>query len=418
MTRDFKQCAATKAMIEVLVGAACFLTFFAVLPGIGPNMQVLALVLLFGAAAYAVMLNRVKALPTSAAELVMYIVGVAYIVLAMLTEEEGVGLAIAFLSTVIFISIVSRAVSLERLLDIGAVVALLCVLASIAIDYHKALTALVPAGGKAGLVRFMPLGATPNLSGYIFGGGAILMARRAVVSSHIRERVLMAGGALCSCLFVLAASARSSLVALAVAAAVAIFFEFGVRRVLALKWVKIGAVAFAIIGVVFSDKIAAYFDRMLALESDTRGLASGGSGRTGLWARGIATLFEDPMLFAFGGGFRSSSSDLIGFSTESSYITILLDSGAFIGAAIIFVFCYSPIKALRITSPENRHSSPLILLASFMTFLIVESVFNRYLLAIGNPTSLMSLLILFALSMRKNLTDSVDHLQGEQRQAG
>jgi exopolysaccharide production protein ExoQ len=405
-------------MIEVLVGAACFLTFFAVLPGIGPNMQVLALVLLFGAAAYAVMLNRVKAMPTSAAELIMYIVGVAYIVLAMLTEEEGVGLAIAFLCTIIFISIVSRTVSLERLMDIGAVVALLCVLTSIAIDYRKALTALVPSGGGAGLVRFMPLGATPNLSGYIFGGGAILMARRAIVSHSTLERMIMAGGALCSCLFVLAASARSSLIALAVAAVVAITLEFGVRRVFALKWVKIGAVVFAIVGLVFSDKIGAYFDRMLALESDTRGLASGGSGRTGLWARGIATLFEDPMTFAFGGGFRSSSSDLIGFSTESSYITILLDSGAFIGAAIIFVFCYSPIKALRITSPENRHSSSLILLASFMTFLIVESVFNRYLLAIGNPTSLMSLLLLFALSMRKNLTDHVDDLRSEQRLPG
>jgi hypothetical protein len=405
-------------MIELLVGAACFLTFFAVLPGIGPNMQVLALVLLFGAAAYAVMLDRVKAISISATELVMYVVGVAYVVLAMLTEQEAVGISIAFLSTVIFISIVSRAVSLERLMDIGAVVALLCVLTSIAIDYKKALTALVPTGGGAGLVRFMPLGATPNLSGYIFGGGAILMARRAVVSNNTKERMIMAGGALCSCLFVLAASARSSLVALAVAGAVAIIFEFGVRRFFAVKWVRIGLVAFTILGLVFSDKIGAYFDRMLALESDTRGLASGGSGRTGLWARGIATLFEDPMTFAFGGGFRSSSSDLIGFSTESSYITILLDSGAFIGAAIILVFCYSPIKALRITSPENRHSSALILLASFMTFLIVESVFNRYLLAIGNPTSLMSLLMLFALSMRKNVTDSVHDLRGEQRHAG
>jgi hypothetical protein len=336
----------------------------------------------------------------------------------MLTEQVAVGISIAFLSTVIFISIVSRAVSLERLMDIGAVVALLCVLTSIAIDYKKALTALVPTGGGAGLVRFMPLGATPNLSGYIFGGGAILMARRAVVSNNTKERMIMAGGALCSCLFVLAASARSSLVALAVAGAVAIIFEFGVRRFFAVKWVRIGLVAFTILGLVFSDKIGAYFDRMLALESDTRGLASGGTGRTGLWARGIATLFEDPMTFAFGGGFRSSSSDLIGFSTESSYITILLDSGAFIGAAIILVFCYSPIKALRITSPENRHSSALILLASFMTFLIVESVFNRYLLAIGNPTSLMSLLMLFALSMRKNVTDSVHDLRGEQRHAG
>ena len=418
MTRDFKACAAAKAMIEVLIGSACYLTFFAVLPGIGPNMQVLALVLLFGAAAYAVVLNRVKAIPTSATELVMYVVAVAYLVLALLSDEEGVGISIAFMSTIIFISIVSRAISLERLMDVGAAVALLCVLTAVAIDHKGAITALVPSGGAAGLVRFMPLGAAPNLTGYIFGGGAILMLRRALVSKNTMERIVMVGGALSSCLFVLAASARSSLIALAVAGLIAIVLEFRVRRLFALTWVKIGTVAFAVIGLVFSDKIAAYFDRMLELESETRGLASGGSGRTGLWARGIATLFEDPMTFAFGGGFRSSSSDQIGFSTESSYITILLDSGAFIGAAIILVFCYSPIKALRITPPGNRHSSSLILLASFMTFLIVESVFNRYLLAIGNPTSLMSLLMLFALSMRKNVTERVDDLRGERRLPG
>jgi exopolysaccharide production protein ExoQ len=397
-------------MIELLVGAACYLTFYAVLPGIGPNMQVLALVLLFGAAVYAVMLNRVKAIPTSATELVMYVVGVVYIVLAMLSEEDAVGISIAFLSTIIFFSIVSRAISLERLMDIGATVGLLCVLTSIALDHQKALAALVPSPGSAGLVRFMPLGSAPNLTGYIFGGGAILMIRRAIVSKNIVERLVMAGGALFSCLFVLAASARSSLIALAIAACVAIILEFRVRRVFAMKWVKIGTIAVVIIGIAFSDKIGSYFSRMLELESDTRGISTGASGRTGLWARGIATLFEDPMTFAFGGGFRSSNSDLIGFSTESSYITILLDSGAFIGAAIILVFWYSPIKALKVTSPQDRHSSSLILLASFMTFLIVESIFNRYLLAIGNPTSLMSLLMLFALSMRKNSTDRAGDL--------
>jgi hypothetical protein len=112
------------------------------------------------------------------------------------------------------------------------------------------------------------------------------------------------------------------------------------------------------------------------------------------------------MVFIFGGGFRSSNSELIGFSTESSYISILLDSGAFFGVAIILVFWYAPIKALRLTSPENRYSSPLILLAAFMTFIIVESIFNRYLLAIGNPASLMSLLILLSLAMRQNLASS------------
>jgi hypothetical protein len=112
-------------------------------------------------------------------------------------------------------------------------------------------------------------------------------------------------------------------------------------------------------------------------------------------------LFENWSTFLFGGGFRSSNSDLIGFSTESSYITILLDSGVFIGTAMILVFWYSPIKALTLTAPAQRSSGPLVLLTSFLTFVIVESAFNRYLLAIGNPTSLISLLLVFGVAIRE-----------------
>jgi exopolysaccharide production protein ExoQ len=402
-------------MIEFLVGAACYLTLFAVLPGSGPAMQVLALVLLFGAAAWAVFLDRVKAIPTSAPELVMYVVGVAYIAVAMLTDENSVGISIAFLCTIIFISIVSRAISLERVMDVGATVALLCVLTAIVVDHQEALAALVPSGGGAGLNRFMPLHSTPNLVGYIYGAGSILMVRRALVSKKTIERIVMAGGALFSCLFVLAASARSSLIALVAAASVAIILEYRARRFFSLKWVKLGAITFIILGLAFSERIGAYFTRMLELDSDTRGLATGGTGRTGLWARGIATLVDDPMRFMFGAGFRSSSPDVIGFPTESSYITILLDSGVFIGAAVILVFAYSPIKALKLTSPQSRHASSLVLVASFLTFLIVESIFNRYLLAIGNPTSLLSLLVLFTVSIRQGTATAVDQAPREQK---
>ena len=126
-------------------------------------------------------------------------------------------------------------------------------------------------------------------------------------------------------------------------------------------------------------------------------------------------LFNDPMKFVLGGGFRSSGPDVIGFSTESSYITILLESGVFIGAAVILVFAYSPIKALKLTSPQDRHASSLILVASFLTFVIVESIFNRYLLAIGNPTSLLSLLVLFTLWIRQGPVVAVDQLSGERK---
>jgi exopolysaccharide production protein ExoQ len=401
-------------MIEFLVGAACYLTLFAVLPGIGTAMQVLALVLLFGAAVWAVLLGRVKAIPMSAPELVMYVVGVAYVAVAMLVDEDSVAISSVFLCAIVFISIVSRAISLERMMDVGAAVALLCALTVLVVERQNAVAALVPHAGGA-LSRFMPLGSTPNLVGYIYGAGPILMIRRALISKRTIERVVMVGGSLVSCLVVLAASARSSLVALLAAALMAIFLEYGIGRVFSLKWVKLGAIAFTIFGLAFSDRIGAYFTRMLEIDSETRGMASGGSGRTTLWARGIDMLFNDPMKFVLGGGFRSSGPDVIGFSTESSYITILLESGVFIGAAVILVFAYSPIKALKLTSPQDRHASSLILVASFLTFVIVESIFNRYLLAIGNPTSLLSLLVLFTLWMRDGPVVAVDQFSGERK---
>jgi exopolysaccharide production protein ExoQ len=401
-------------MIEFLVGAACYLSLFAGLPGIGPAMQVLAIVLLFGAAAWAVILGRVKAIPLSAPEIVMYVVGVAYVAVAMLVDEDSVAISAVFLCTILFISIVSRAISLERLMDVGAAVAMLCVLTAIAVDRKGAVAALMPRAGGA-VDRFMPMGLAPNLIGYIFGAGSILMMRRAMVSNSSIERLAMGGGALLSCLFVLAASSRSSLIALFAAALVAIFVEYGVKRFFSLKWMKLGTITFIILGLAFSGRIAAYFTRMLELDSETRGLASGGSGRTALWARGVDMLFNDPMRFMFGGGFRSSSANVIGFSTESSYITILLDSGMFIGAAVILVFAYSPIKALKLTSPQSRHASALVLVVSFLTFLIVESVFNRYLLAIGNPASLLSLLLLFTVWMRQEPVVTVDQFSGERK---
>jgi hypothetical protein len=166
--------------------------------------------------------------------------------------------------------------------------------------------------------------------------------------------------------------------------------------------VRIASVLAVIVGLAFANKIGAFVTTMLELDSNLRGVSSGGTGRTELWARGVATFFQDPLMFLFGGGFRSSNPDVIGFSTESSYISILLDSGAFFGAAVISVFWYAPLKALKIVPRAERHGSRLILLPSLMTFLIVESVFNRYLLAIGNPASLMSLLILLSLSLRPN----------------
>jgi exopolysaccharide production protein ExoQ len=393
-------------MVEVLVAGACYLTFFANLPGIGTTMQVAALGLLAVAAGYAVLLSKVKAVPTSPAELVLYAVGVTSAVLAVINAEPGpLNYSLGFLSAMILISIVARVLPLERFLDIGAVVALLCVITSLAIERGGVLTALSGSMGRTGLIRLTPLGNHPNLTGYIFGAGSILMIRRLIISKSKFERVVLTPAVLLSWLFILGASARSSILGLVVASGVAIVFEFRGTKYVSFKWIGIALAAAVILGLAFPDRIVAYFTRILELDSSTRGVASGGSGRSELWLRGIATLFDDPVTLAFGGGFRSSSSDVIGFSTESSYVTILLDSGLFVGVAVILVFLYSPIKALSLSRPRDRHASSLVLLASLLTFLLAESVFNRYLLAVGNPASLLTLLIMLSLSMRRKPVD-------------
>ena len=391
-------------MIQFLVGLAFYLTFFAA-SGIGVAMQMLAVVVTAAAAVYSLIIRKFEPAPLSAVEVVMYVLGINYVILGVFGEDTAVFLAMAFLTTVIAFSVVCRSTPLEALLDTCGRVAFLGIATILLVDHADAAAALASGlhGGREGITRFTPLGFHPDLTGYVFGACAWLMARRTLVASHVLERLAMAGGALASCVFVLAASSRSSLIALGVATGVAVFIEYGFLRLLSLKWVRIAGVMVVIVGVAFASKIGAFFTRMLELDSSLRGVSSGGTGRTELWARGIATFFDDPIVFLFGGGFRSSNADLIGFQTESSYISILLDSGAFLGAAVILAFWYAPFKALRIVPHEEWHSSRLILLASLMTYLIVESVFNRYLLAIGNPSSLMSLVILLALSLRPNV---------------
>jgi exopolysaccharide production protein ExoQ len=388
-------------MIEVLVTIACYLTFFANAGSVGTLVQVGALGLLFAAAALAALQDRISASPVSPSELTLYAVGLVSTVLGLLNAEDGTLVySMGLFAAVILASIVARSVSLERLLDIGAVVMLLCVLTTLAVERGNVLTALSASVGPNGLLRFTPLGSHPNLTGYMFGSGSILMIRRVLISKNLFERLVMVGAVLLSWAFILAASARSSILALFVAVAVAVAFERGVRRAIGWKWVIIGAVAAAIIGVAFPDRISSYVTQMLELESSTRGIASGGSGRVDIWWHGLETLFDDPLTLIFGGGFRSSSSDIIGFSTESSYVTILLDNGIFLGCAVIFVFLCSPIRALRLSFSQTPQANTLVLLGSFLAFLLIESIFNRYLLAVGNPTSLMTLLIVFSVAMR------------------
>jgi hypothetical protein len=121
----------------------------------------------------------------------------------------------------------------------------------------------------------------------------------------------------------------------------------------------------------------------------------------------LEALTSDPFLVAFGGGLRSSEYSVIGFLTENSYITILLDSGALVGSTLILFVLIAPFSALRQLRASTAKPNPLLLFPSFFVFLIVQCFFVRYLIGLGNPTALFTLVLLMALSMRAGFRESV-----------
>ena len=239
----------------------------------------------------------------------------------------------------------------------------------------------------AGLVRFRPFDLHPNLTGFIFGAGALLLYGRAREVSGL-ARVAFGLCAALSLGIVLAASARAGLVALAGALVIGMSVQLHRLR-------PRGALALMVVGLVcgglFRDEIAAYAIRILDLASETRGFGSGATGRTELWGQGLQLLASrDPFTLVFGSGLRSSSAAVVGFSTESSYITLLLEQGLALGGLLILAIVWRAGAHVRRGARGDRRA---MLIGQLLCFALIQSVFNRYLLAVGNPFSLYLMLL-------------------------
>jgi exopolysaccharide production protein ExoQ len=389
-------------LIKFLILVGCAAGFWQ-FTGNGAVFQSLFLLLFFMAAAIAALQKRIAPIPLTVPELVLYGATFLSAVVAVChSAEPSIIYSMVFLAALVLISVLARVVSFAEILDIGAAMILMLALCSIIFERAQFATSLSITITRLGLVRFSPFGNHPNLTGFIFGAGSILLARRALVTRSVIERVVMVSATLLTCVFVLAASARATVVGLIIAAVLAVIREF--RPTKAAKLTVFGGLAVVIVVMVSvtGDSAIAYLEGLMEINSHTRGVGSGGSGRTDLWNQGIATLFSDPSLLLFGGGLRSSDILNIGFSTEDSYITILLDSGLFAGAALIAVLLYCPIKAISLSRSSDIERRQLVLVSSYFVFLLVESIFNRYLLAIGNPMSLFVLMSVVSLSVHAN----------------
>ena len=395
-------------MIEAMLVAAGYVAYLSSSPGLESIGRPLIFVLLLLAALMALVGKKMRPISPTASELLLYAVGIVSSAVALVRSVDySIYYSMYFLTAIICISVIARTIPLPRLLDVAALSILLCVITTILFDWKDLMICLSISIGKTGLHRFTPFGSHPLLVGYIFGSGSILLIRRAYLAGRTWERYAMIAGTLLAWTMVLAASARSAVAGLVVAALFAYVAEFRFFKGSSLGRAGMIAIIVGAVAAVYFAVSSTYLQNILEVNSDTRGIGSGVTGRTDLWEKGLMSLTSDPTLVAFGGGLRSSEYSVIGFLTENSYITILLDSGALFGSALILFLMLAPFSALRQSRAPTETPNALVLLPSFFIFLLVQCFFVRYLVGLGNPTALYTLVLFTGLSMRPGFLKSL-----------
>lgn len=240
--------------------------------------------------------------------------------------------------------------------------------------------------------RLAPLGLHPNIAGIIFSLAIGLSLYQVAIGSH-RARLFFSLCAVLQAAIVGATGSRGGIFACVASIALVVVFKFrslppGIRSPIVLT----GAALVAVI-MLYWHPIYHFLAQVFELESSTRGWNSGATNRVDYWSRGVEYLLSDNTRMVMGDGLRTANPDEIGFSTENSYITILIESGIplavfFFGSLLLTVF------RLYAQSPSDAaHSMTNLGALAIIQFAMIESFFNRYLLAIGNPASVIFLLI-------------------------
>ncbi len=384
-----------------LLGLALYASGWAIEGPLFQAMQLGAVGLFMGAGFLALMSGGTRRIDLCAAEVIL---GSGFAFAMLVAFVRGNPLSTAF--GAMFLLVLASAGVLARQHWVASVdivfrrVYTALILSVLAFQPAEFLTSVAGTVERSvGLVRFAPLGMHPNLSGLVYGGGCLLFAQHFMASTRLHHKLfaLLMGGLCLS--MVLAASARASLLALGFTGAIAVVLIAwrGSRKArIALTVAALALVAFALFK---AHAIADYLTVILDLDSPTRGTDSGATGREDIWRDGIALVFSDPMLFFTGRGVRAAGPEVIGFPVESSYINLALEQGVVFGLLIALTFVATAWRALARSFDTGTLNPTLFISGLMLVFILVQSVFNRYLIAVGNPFSLLILLLLLRLNL-------------------
>ena len=394
-----------KLLIKLTVGLSLYMTIWSHLPGTELIVQLTSVSLMLFAAFLSI-LKGVKIKHFSILEICLLPIVIISAITSFATNNiYSFQFSIIFLLYCFALSLITRAINLTEILDVFAYTILAIVLTVLITQHQELINAMFSAMSSYDVLqRFRPLNMHPNLTGMVYGGAAICLVFKGLYCDQLKQKILFLSTA-CICItFILAASARAALVALIIVSIICLYTFIKNLDKKRFTYLVTGLGCLFLIGLLYSDTTFNFLSEMLEFDSDTRGVDSGATGRTELWALGASTILDDTSRLLFGYGLRSSEASRIGFSLESSYLTLLFEIRIF--STVLFLFLvYTAIRlAMKISESEGENGiGAYYSIAMLLIFLLLQSVFNRYLIAIGNFYSLFFLILLFGIFIKKRV---------------
>jgi hypothetical protein len=405
---------------KALLGLALYILLFSAQEDIAMRIQLSAIALVVTAAVVELFSARVKRVPLSLYE--WAIIASVLLSLGVTLFRQDLAVDVAFfvgeysallLVALLGMALLARSMRPSEVLTVVTWVYAAMLLTILIFQTNQIIGALTPAGANQWKMRAQPFELHPNLVGFIFGGGVFLLARRAFVGGVV-GRITCGALALLSLTVILASSSRAPLIAIVSTVAILVPFYLPKARASFKFLAAFGGLLLAVVIVKEWQTLASYFTGILELDSRRRGFGSGATGRYGAWETGLTTIHQGWNQFLFGSGLRASSKSFIGFSTEDSYITIILDSGIVCGGLIIASMFMAVIKLWRVARASRQFPLNAVVALATLLYAMVQSIFNRYLLAIGNPLSLILMLVFIQASIVK-VRDSRGHVRSVSR---
>lgn len=184
-------------------------------------------------------------------------------------------------------------------------------------------------------------------------------------------------------------SSRAAAVAAVVGLATIVCLRLRVNGKPVLRFAGVGLLFGTVLALLYGDALYRALDEFYALSSADRGLGSGATGRTAAWKATWEMFLRNPVL---GVGFRAHEQFLkIDSSAHNGYLATLAEIGIIGFLGVLFLVGRGARLLWEAAHDSEQKFSSSLLFGLCVGYLLL-AIFERFLINVGNPTSLLFLL--------------------------